>query len=92
MIKYSCNIIAGFIGGSEPVQPNKIQQIALYYLTNQISMAQIGNKNIATSTISNYINLDKIYFKISANINPQKAHGCEFALPENFKLRVFRDK
>lgn len=40
------------------MQPQKIQQIALYYLANQISMAQIGDKfNIATSTVSNCINI-----------------------------------
>lgn len=40
------------------MQPQKIQEIAVYYLANQISMAQIGDKfNIATSTVLNCINI-----------------------------------
>lgn len=45
-----------YTGGYEPVQPQKVQQIALYYLAHQISMAQIGDKfDVATSTVTNCI-------------------------------------
>ncbi|XP_018359892.1 PREDICTED: uncharacterized protein LOC108759099 [Trachymyrmex cornetzi] len=45
-----------FTGGFESVLPQKIQQIAIYYLANQISMAQIGDKfNVASSTVFNLI-------------------------------------
>ncbi|XP_018371758.1 PREDICTED: uncharacterized protein LOC108766760 [Trachymyrmex cornetzi] len=45
-----------FTGGFESVLPQKIQQIAIYYLANQISMAQIGDKfNVASSTVFNCI-------------------------------------
>lgn len=47
-----------FTGGFTPIQPQKIQEIAIYYLANQISMTQIGDKfNVATSTILNCINI-----------------------------------
>ncbi|XP_071571066.1 putative nuclease HARBI1 [Temnothorax nylanderi] len=45
-----------YTGGYEPVQPHKVQQIALYYLAHQISMTQIGDKfDVATSTISHCV-------------------------------------
>ncbi|XP_028045289.2 putative nuclease HARBI1 [Monomorium pharaonis] len=43
-----------YTGGNKPIQPQKVQQIALYYLAHQISMAQIGDKfDVATSTVMN---------------------------------------
>ncbi|XP_036142733.1 uncharacterized protein LOC105834971 [Monomorium pharaonis] len=45
-------------GGYESVQPKKVQQIVLYYLAHQVSMAQLGDKfDVATSTVSNYVTI-----------------------------------
>jgi len=57
-----------YTGGYKSVQPEKVQQIALYYLAHQISMAQIGDKfDVATSTVFNCINTWKMYFKIGTH-------------------------